>query len=263
MAVLSVGCGAGFVPIVEASVAVPEQDDGAPKVQEFFWISKGTGPNGEDEIHYMSSSTSFDAVEGYGNAHFNGSTFVVEEMSTNFYTYPLDKDDWLYEEGIGRANVSISLRGSFVPGNGKVTEAMDQLEGLPLGIGGTESLDSFEISNLFPDCEKCPSWEPMLWLSWNCHAEYQQDESVEEGKDGDYSFANCHININGGTILRPYISVGEVIDDDPTDDQEPYTEWHVDINFDIIITGDYEDGTNGTPTSPTDGGGGGSGDGKG
>ena len=256
ISVLSGGCGAMPSQLAQAQLADTATDLTGDSNKSFSLVSKGTGPNGEDEVHNLNSWTSFDPVEGYGNSNLYGETFIAERVSGSLNMYPIDPRDWLYDKGIGYGYVQMHFEGSFVPGNGETTEAMDELDGIPLDAGGSESIDLFDIPVPVPGCEngewlnsltgdKCetPELVPQFYYSWNCHTQYTS--AIEADKD--WSFANCNVSVNGGTIMSSYVNAGQIQNADGSNEPWPQSEWFFDVTFKVLITGEYEEPVYPTP----------------
>ena len=267
---LSGGCGAismsnplGQSPSLVGDVWVEQevlQADGS-KRQNFGFISKGTGPNGENEIHNMSVSVGSDPVNGTGYGNFSGDTFIVENTNGNVQTSPFQPDDPNLIKGLGRGWINIQLAGSFVPGNGEVTEAMEMLENVPLSSGASQSINSLENPEPIPGCESgekfnsitgeyCPpdfSYETLFYYNWYCTSEYRTPEDPSEK---DWGFGNCWLNVNGGVIDNVNIYAGQTLDADKAPWNQ--SQWQINISFRVLVTGKIRQ-----PSSPPVGGGGG------
>lgn len=243
--------------------------DGPEKGQVFFLTdtkqASEAGNENELEIHEISSSTSFDPLQGTGYANFSGETLVVEYL--NSYA-----NVWIDGQKAPRFSISMYFDGTFVPGDGTWTESMEKLVNVRISTGGTRSVYDWSEMDPIPGCEgdvifnittgeRCwHDWEtdPRLNLNWDGSAQLSQNEC----RDGElcppkfWNWTNFSVNINGGIITSARVWMQE---NHWTEGENPenWTPWSGGVNFEGFITGDYD-----IPV-PTPGGGGSGGGGRG
>ncbi len=247
------GCGSetGLVPPAQAAsdptnTTAPAQS--GKEIKSFNLRSAEISPTGTNVIHQLNSWAAFDALNRYGGANLSGNTFVVEQITSNFQ---VDKpgDGYPIVNGIlGRGSLTVRMEGTFVPSNGTVTKGMKELDGVLLTAGGEQTIDTFNLVYPIPECPECPmpAVERNFSYRWDSAAQYSSGELGNP----DWSFANCNVYVEGGTIVGSYVHAGEILN---VTDSVPWAprEFFIEITFKAIITGKMN------APIPTDGSGGG------
>lgn len=232
------GCGSetGLVPPAQAasdSVNTAPAQSGE-EIKTFTLRSAEVSPVGMSVVHQLNSWAAFDALNRYGGANLYGDTFVVEHITSNFQ---MDKPEIGYPivDGIlGRGSLTVRMEGTFVPNNGTVTKGMKELDGVLLTAGGEQSIDTFKLAYPIPECPECPmpTVERNFSYRWDCAAQYSSGELGNP----DWSFANCNVYVEGGTIVGSYVHAGEILNVPDSISWAP-KEFFIEVTFRAIITG--------------------------